>query len=113
MILQSLSIEETKALLSVVRHRHALYQLRKDISLSRTDIEVLAYAKLRCGVFSIYDLKQQYSCTNIQQLWTSVRRLEEVNALELVERGVKNKTSTYWMTNDGEKLIDQYLMFIG
>jgi len=112
MILQSLSIEETRALQSIVKHRGALYELRKEIRMSRTDIEVLAYAKLRCGVFSIYDLKQYYFGTNVQQLWASVRRLETAKALELVQRGVKNKTSTYWLTSYGEQLIDQYIELV-
>ena len=112
MIIQSLSLEETRVLQSITRHRSALRELRKELLLSRSDIEVLAYAKLRCGVFSIYDLKQFYFGTNVQQLWASVRRLETEKALELVQRGVKNKTSTYWMTSKGEKLIGQYLMLI-
>ena len=112
MIFHSLSTEETRKLLSITKHRRALLELRKELILSRTDIEVLAYAKLRSGVFSIYDLKQYYVSTNIQQLWAAVRRLENGRALELVQRGVKNKTSTYWLTSHGEQLIDQYIKLI-
>lgn len=68
--------------------------------------------KLKNGIFSTYELKKQYTRTNVQQLLASVRKLEKAGVVELIQKGVKNKTSTYWMTGKGVSLIDDYLALV-
>ncbi len=96
---------------SLLRQRYALAELRKKLPLSHTDIEVLAYAK-RKKLFTVYELKQYYAKTNIQQLRTSIQRLESNNLLDLVKKGYKNKPSVYWLSSKGENAIDTYVAMI-
>jgi DNA-binding HxlR family transcriptional regulator len=103
--------EEKTALKVLTGQRKALAWIRKRILLSGTEIEVLAYGKTK-EVFSVYELKKFYSEINIQQLRSSVGRLEENGFLELAIRGVKKKPSIYWLSAKGKELINYYLRMI-
>jgi hypothetical protein len=95
----------------ITTQRFALNELRKDILLSRTDIEILAFAK-RKQMFTVYEVKQYYHQTNIQQLREGIIRLESNYLLDLIKRGRKNKPSVYWLTNKGGEIIDKYISLL-
>jgi hypothetical protein len=99
------------ALRSITNQRFALAEIRKEILLSRTDIEVLAYARQK-ATFSVYELKNFYTQTNIQQLRTSVMRLQRLMLIEIIKQGIKNKPSIYWISVKGENTIDRYATMI-
>jgi hypothetical protein len=103
--------DDNAILNSITKQRKALTWIRKRILISGTDIEVLAYAKTK-KVFSVYQLKNFYSETNIQQLRSAVARLLENGCLELMSKGVKKKPSIYCLRKKGEELIDFYVNMI-
>lgn len=91
--------------------RHALATLRKDVCLSRTDIELLAFAH-RFQLFNFYQLRCYYFGTNIQQLRYSLSRLQKINGIELVKQGVKNKPALYLISPKGSEILDKFINLI-
>jgi hypothetical protein len=96
---------------SITRQRFALAEIRKEIPLSRTDIEVLAFAK-RIEIFNVYQLVNFYPVTNVQQLRASVQRLHKHKLVELLKAGVKNKPAVYCISYSGEKVLNSFLLKI-
>ncbi len=103
---------DNRVLLSILRQRHALTALRKEMLISRTDMEVLAYAKLRNRMITVYEVKKYFPSTNIQQLRAVITKLELEGLLNLVTQGVKNRPSVYWLSDKGQSIIDKYLTMI-
>lgn len=104
-------IKDKLILDSITQHRAALALLRKSQPISKTDIEILAFAQ-RVGLFNFYQLRQFYVHMNIQQLRTSVKNMEKSGNINLVKAGIKNKPAYYLITLKGIKTISDYVRLV-
>jgi hypothetical protein len=94
---------------SIIRQRLALTAIRRELPLSRTDIEVLAFAK-QVEVFTVYKLINFYPVINVQQLRTSISRLQRHGLVELLKAGIKNKPAIYCISYTGENILNSFLL---
>lgn len=100
-------IAEALVLMSITKQRDAFIALCNSYRFSRTDIEVLAFAKQN-QFFNQYEVCKFYKHTNIQQLRRSIKRLVASGFLGLIRVGVKNKPSIFMITKKGTSTLCKY-----
>jgi hypothetical protein len=96
---------------AITHNRRALVVLRKTLQITKTDIEVLAFAH-RVGLFSTFQLRTFYLHTNIQQLRASLQGLVKAGNIDLINAAVKNKPAHYMITYKGTLLMAKYIQII-
>ena len=99
---------ESLILNTILIQRDSIYDLKKDINLSWTDIEVLSFG-FKQKVFTVYQLQLHFKHTNIQQLRRSASKLTIAGYLELPSKGVKGQPAFYWISNKGKQVLENYI----
>ena len=98
-------------LLTVLRQREALYQTHNEFDITRTDLEVLGFAKKK-RFFTLYDLQEFYKHTNIQQIRRSLKDLTGKNFVQIFSRNPNTKKINYTISNKGKHVYNQYAAII-
>lgn len=104
-------IDSDIILLTILRQREALYQIHNQFSITRTDLEILVYAKEKM-FFTLYDLQEYYKHTNVQQISRSLKNLSASNFIKIFSKTQEKKKVYYTISSKGKQVYDQYAAII-
>ena len=95
--------------LAILKHREALYQIKNQSDISRTDLEVLAFAAEKV-FFTYYDVEKFFNHTNCQQLRRSIRNLVSMKYVRMVSK--RNSVINYAILTSGKRVLADYATHI-
>lgn len=90
-----------------LRQRNVNYLFRKETSVNKSHLEILTFSNT-VACFNPYQVQQYFKQMNLQQVRLAIKKLVQINAVELFSRGIKNKPAVYIITNRGKELLSVY-----
>lgn len=96
---------------SKLLERNAIYQIKLQTKVNAFDLDILLLAHFT-ATFSIYNIRKHFPHTNVQQIRRSVFKLIDLNHLDKIRDGSKNRPALYWINESGKFVINEYLQMV-
>jgi len=97
--------------LTILNQREALYQLHNQFNVSRSQLEILAFANVKM-FFTLYEVYKYYPHTNIQHIRRGLNDLTQNGFMRKISNGVKSKPANFTISPSGKLVLKKYAAII-
>ncbi len=96
---------------TLLHQRNTLYALHKETGITRVDMEMLAFFKVKRFV-NFHDLQVFYPHTNVQVIKRALKKLNDTNHLETLRKGVGNQPTYYLISKKGKDVLERFCVML-